>query len=60
MSDKKAVPLFVRPVERLCPVCGKASYSQSGEHPQCSMFRLSAAFKARQKKRAAHQKQLAR
>jgi hypothetical protein len=29
---------FPKPT-KLCPVCGKASYSLSGEHPQCSVLR---------------------
>jgi hypothetical protein len=60
VSDKKPEALYPRAVERLCPVCGKVSYSQSGEHPQCSMARLSDAFKAKLKKRTANHKQVAR
>ena len=32
-------PLIVvpQPVRNLCPICGKASYSKGGIHPQCAM-----------------------
>jgi hypothetical protein len=53
MSEKKPAVVYFPAVQRLCPVCGKVSYSRSGEHPQCSVARTDAAFKARQKKRAA-------
>jgi hypothetical protein len=36
MSTKKPVPVQTLPTPRLCPVCKKPSYSQSGVHPQCS------------------------
>lgn len=36
MSDKKPVPVMVGPSHRLCPVCGKRSYSAAGTHPQCA------------------------
>ena len=28
--------------DRLCPVCGKASYSKDGIHPQCAIVRADA------------------
>jgi hypothetical protein len=52
VSEKKAEILYVVPmVRRFCPICGKAAYSLSGEHPQCAMSRGDLASKARQKKR---------
>jgi hypothetical protein len=37
MSDTKPDPLIYRNARKLCPVCGSASYSPSGVHPQCAM-----------------------
>jgi hypothetical protein len=48
MSEKKPEMIYFPQHRNLCPVCGKASYSRSGEHPQCSVARADAAFKARQ------------
>ena len=48
MSEKKPEVIYFPRHQHLCPVCGKASYSRSGEHPQCSVARADAAFKARQ------------
>jgi hypothetical protein len=39
MSEKKPLVVRVAPLQRLCPVCGKASYSRTGTHPQCSVAR---------------------
>ena len=39
MSEKKPTPIVVQRSERVCPVCGKRSYSAAGVHPQCSMKR---------------------
>jgi endogenous inhibitor of DNA gyrase (YacG/DUF329 family) len=51
MSEKK--PIILRPASprRLCPICGKASYSASGTHPQCSLARADA--KTREARKAA-------
>jgi hypothetical protein len=51
VSEKKPEILYVPIVRRLCPICGKAAYSLSGEHPQCAMSRGDLASKARQKRR---------
>jgi hypothetical protein len=51
VSDKKPEPIYLPVARNYCPVCGKVSYSLSGEHPQCSLTRFDAAFKAKQKKR---------
>ncbi len=37
MSILKPVPIVTQPVKNLCPICGKASYSRDGIHPQCSL-----------------------
>jgi osmotically-inducible protein OsmY len=55
MSVKKPSPIQPTPKGRLCPVCGKTSYSRSGEHPQCSVNRADLAAKAAQKALAAAQ-----
>jgi hypothetical protein len=42
-----------KPVGRVmpsCPVCGKASYSRDGIHPQCASQRADDAVRAAQKK----------
>ena len=51
VSEKKPELIYFPAVRNFCPVCGKVSYSLSGEHPQCAMVRFDAAFKARQRKR---------
>jgi len=51
VSEKKPKLIYFPANRRLCPVCGKVSYSRSGEHPQCAQARCDAAFKARLKKR---------
>jgi len=51
VSEKKPELIYFPAIRNLCPVCGKASYSRSGEHPQCSQARADAAFKAKLKKR---------
>ena len=51
MSEKKPEVVYFPVVRKLCPICGKAAYSLSGEHPQCAMSRSDLASKARQKKR---------
>ena len=35
MSEKKPEPLSRAEPQRKCPVCGHASYSIGGIHPQC-------------------------
>jgi hypothetical protein len=52
VSSKKPVPIYSPARNKVCPVCGRVSYSLSGEHPQCALSRADAAFKAKQKKRA--------
>ena len=48
-NAKKPAPMFTAPNRRLCPVCGKASYSRTGEHPQCAVTRADAVAKVAQK-----------
>jgi hypothetical protein len=37
MSSEKSVVIVPQPARNLCPICGKASYSLGGVHPQCAM-----------------------
>ena len=37
MNSKHLPPLRDYPQPKLCPVCGKASYSAKGIHPQCAV-----------------------
>lgn len=36
MSEKKPPPLIRVVTPKRCPVCGHASYSANGIHPQCN------------------------
>jgi uncharacterized Zn finger protein (UPF0148 family) len=38
-ENSKATPLFSPRKDVRCPVCGEASYSKDGVHPQCSVKR---------------------
>ena len=51
IQKKPELIYFPVAVHKQCPVCGRDSYSLSGEHPQCALARADAAFKAKQKKR---------
>ena len=37
MSHKKPTPVIAQLNNRICPVCGKRSYSSAGIHPQCAV-----------------------
>ena len=37
MSESKPTPIIAEPSNRVCPVCGKTSYSKDGIHPQCAV-----------------------
>ena len=37
MSERKPIPIHATLARGLCPVCGKASYSLTGTHPQCAV-----------------------
>ncbi|MEX0818637.1 MAG: hypothetical protein WD070_03560 [Pirellulaceae bacterium] len=37
MSEKKPTPIIIEPQSKMCPVCGKRSYSREGVHPQCAV-----------------------
>ena len=39
MSILKPVPIVPQAIKNLCPICGKASYSRDGIHPQCALQR---------------------
>ena len=38
MNIKKNVPTIATSTGKICPVCGNASYSLGGVHPQCSFL----------------------
>lgn len=60
MSEKKPISIGIDRNVKLCPVCGKKSYSRGGVHPQCAMVRADAPRKARlaaENKAAAIEKQ---
>ena len=40
VSEKKPELIYFPAVRNFCPVCGKVSYSLSGEHPQCALTAL--------------------
>jgi hypothetical protein len=57
VSILKPVPVLPQAVRNLCPVCGKASYSRDGVHPQCSLSQADAARSAKiREKRKLEQK----
>jgi hypothetical protein len=37
LSHKKPEPIIPQHQPNICPVCGKASYSAAGIHPQCAV-----------------------
>ena len=37
MNGKKPDPLDSEPPRKICPICGKPSYSREGIHPQCAV-----------------------
>jgi hypothetical protein len=53
MGISKPGGLNAVPERQLCPVCGKASYSRSGVHPQCEITKADSAFRVALKARIA-------
>ena len=47
LNVKKPGPLEAAILRNLCPVCGKASYSRGGTHPQCAVARADADVRAK-------------
>jgi len=59
MSEKKPNPFVIDQSGKICPVCGKRSYSREGVHPQCSVNQADAPRKIRlaaEKKAKANEK----
>ena len=60
MSEKKPTPLISQPSGKVCPVCGKRTYSLGGIHPQCAVLQADAAradkIKAERKRQASEAK----
>ncbi len=57
MNTHKPAPLFPPPAGKICPICGKRSYSAQGIHPQCAVQQ---ADEPRQKLIAAEKRERAR
>ena len=53
MSESKPTPIIPAGKGKVCPVCGKSSYSRDGIHPQCAIEQSDA---PRQKRLAAAKK----
>jgi hypothetical protein len=49
VSEKKPRVEAIDAKRKCCPVCGKASYSLTGTHPQCLMSKAAAVLHAAQK-----------
>jgi hypothetical protein len=49
VSEKKPVIILSSRPREVCPVCGKVSYSRTGEHPQCAVARADASTRAARK-----------
>ncbi len=53
MPDKKSESVSLSRGPKICPVCGKASYSKAGIHPQCSALQADRERTAQLKKEKA-------
>lgn len=51
MSQKKPPPMYPKPQDKYCPVCGEVSYSREGIHPQCAQTQADQQRMSRQKAR---------
>ncbi len=40
--NRKPQPLYLPSIRKYCPVCGQASYSAAGIHPQCAVQQMDA------------------
>jgi hypothetical protein len=49
MNIKKPTPVLDPGQQRICPVCGKRSYSSNGIHPQCAVSQADAPLKRKYK-----------
>lgn len=47
MSHSKPTPVLTPAGRKICPVCGKSSYSREGIHPQCAIEQSDAPRKER-------------
>ncbi len=55
MSTRRHAPNVAEPGKKICPICGKPSYSTGGVHPQCAVLQADV---TRQKERKTKQAQL--
>jgi ribosomal protein S27AE len=63
MRHKRSSPILDEHNKKICPVCGKASYSAAGIHPQCAVQQADAPREQRlkaKKKTEAKKKPLAK
>jgi hypothetical protein len=51
MHHLKPAPLFGLQPTKMCPMCGRASYSRDGIHPQCAVTQADSTRKLRPKKK---------
>jgi hypothetical protein len=49
LSEKKPIVIRSAGSPGMCPVCGKASYSSTGTHPQCAVARADSIARAARK-----------
>jgi hypothetical protein len=54
MDTHKPAPLYAAPNRKVCPICGKSTYSMGGIHPQCAVQQADA---PRQRQLAAERKE---
>jgi hypothetical protein len=50
MISKKPRHVVASSERKLCPVCGKASYSLGGVHPQCAIVQSDSVVRARKRR----------
>jgi hypothetical protein len=41
-NNKKPTPVIQNVSNKICPICGKVSYSRDGIHPQCAIVQADA------------------
>lgn len=59
MSEEKPLIIPFPALQKHCPICGKVSYSLSGEHPQCAVARGDTVLRAKQRKQQTRKQALA-
>lgn len=49
MNSRMPTPKITERGKKICPVCGKSSYSAGGVHPQCAVHQADEELRAQQK-----------